>query len=735
MILTLLESVSAKGIDSTNTRVSVPVKVPALVVSIPKTKPVAPPGPPAAFSEKRFKQLNNAGIQQAYQLKLQTAQSFFLQAQDHSSTNDTLLYNLSLVTGLLKNYDDALEIMAQTGVGGRYLHNKGVWEAQKGELSKSMATWESAQPTDTLLFNMALANYRQNDLQGAQGRTKRVGLTKIAEFYELSANILFRLGEYKQAEKLYEKAEKFALQTGHHAVGARLLIQRGNTHLALHEYERAEELYREYLKLKDPSYRFAAHLGLGHTLYRQRKYQLAVLEYNAACRHNDYSAEAWLSLGNAYIGTNGQRQAQKAFKRALDLDSTQKSAWLGLGMVYYRLQNFGEAVGCFDQAGDILNAGNRNHADLFAARAFCRLYTAQSKPAKEDVQTAVGLSGHGLLPCLAMSEYLRMEGLFLSSLKWLEKAIKANEGANVRMLVNRGNIYLKCREYAAALDDFTEAHRMDPGNVNAGNGLAVSLLNKDEIDRAKTLYDSLLRQQKLAMLYNNRGIVQSYLSLRERHQHNYKEESRFSALSMQDFDKALQVDSTKKPYYVNIGNVYKNRNEETLAIESYQRYLSLHAINNMGVLFAKESHRDSSWHYLDIAISYDSANVIYLYNRAKLHRDHFKNVFAQRADLKQAFKLMPTNDISLKYSRDGYVTIFLFDYDFETYHFPGDPLFDVHPQPIDHFTFLPSMDFVPMAGGGDIFKKGEGGYKITRNQMRFRPASRKSRGKTSCPKM
>ncbi|WP_428656605.1 tetratricopeptide repeat protein [Runella sp.] len=735
LAFTSLWPVFAEGVDSTNTHGSVPLKVPSLPVNIPKRNPNLPPGETPKFTDKRFKQLNNAGIQQAYQLRLHSAQSLFRQAQEYSPTNDTLLYNLSLVTGLMKNYDAALEMMTHTGVGRRYLHNKGVWEAQKGEINKGLATWEAAQTTDTLLFNMALANYRLNELKSAQDHAKRIGFAKAAEFHELTANVLFRLGDYKQAEKLYEKAEKFAVRTGRHAIGPRLLVQRGNAHLAQHEYEEAEALYREYLDQKDPYYRFAAHLGLGHALYRQRKYQLAVLEYDAACRHNDVSAEAWLSLGNAYVGTNGQRQAQKAFERALDLDSTQKSAWLGLGMVYYRLRNFGEAVCCFDLAGDILNNKNRQHADFFAARAFCRLYTEQSKLAKDDVQTAVRLSGHGLLPCLAMSEYLRIEGYFLSSLKWLEKAIKANEEASVRMLVNRGNIYLKCREYEDALDDFSDAHRMDPSNVNASNGLAISLLNKDEIDRAKVIYDSLLRQRKLAMLYNNRGIVQSYLSLRERHERNHKDETKFSTLSMQDFEKALEVDSTKKPYHVNIGNVYKNRNEEAPAIEHYQQYLSRHAINNMGVLFAKESRRDFSGHYLDIAISYDTANVIYLYNRAKLYHDHFKDVFAGRADLKQAFKLMPTNDISLKYSPDGFVTIFLFDYDFETYHFPGDPLFDVKAQPIDDFAFLPSMDFIPMAGGGDVFKKGKGGYLVTKTQLRFRPASRRNRGKTSCPKM
>lgn len=730
--VTCLGSVWAKEVDSTHTQntlaMASPLRVPTLTVSPAKIIP--------KLSDKRFKQLNNAGIQQAYQLRYYGAFSLLQQAHESSPHNDTVVYNLALVNGLLKNYDAALEMMTQTGIGQRYLHNKGVWEAQKGDIRQSLTTWEFAHPTDTLCFNMALANYQLGELKEAQDWGKRVGFAKAAEFHELSANVLFRLGEYKQAEKFYEKAEKFAIRTGKHASGPRLLVQRGNAQLAQNEYGKAELLYREYLDTKDGYYRYAARLGLGHALYRQRKYQEAVLEYDAACRLSDGSAEAWLSLGNAYVGTNGHRQAQKAYERALDLDSTQKTAWLGLGMVYYRLRNFSEAVCCFDQAGDILSSKNRQHADFFAARAFCRLYTNQTALAKDDVQTAVRLAGKGLLPCLAMSEYCRIEGYFLTSLKWLEKAMRANEEASVRMLVNRGNIYLKCREYEDAMNDFAEAHRLDPSNINASNGLGVSLLNMDEIDRAKVLYDSLLRKKTLAILYNNRGIVQSYLSLRERHQKNYKEEERFSTLSMQDFEKGLEVDSTKKAYHVNIGNVYKNRNEETSAIAHYQLYLSKNAINNMGVLFGKDTRKDFSKHYLDIAISYDTANTIFLYNRAKLFHDHFKDQFFRRKDVQQAFKLAPTKDISLKYSPDGYITIFLFDYDFETYHFPGDPLFDVQPQPIDDFVFLPSLDFIPMPGGGDVFaKNGNGGYLVTKNQLRFRPASRSSRGKTKCPKM
>ena len=723
------------NIDSTDVLMAsvAPISFAPTTPKIPTLKPTHIPKP--ILVDKRFKQLNNAGVQKGYQRNFFTARTLFLQAHERTPHNDTLTYNLALANGMAKDYDTALELMQQVGVGKRYLHNKGVWEAQKGDYQQSIATWEKAPYTDTLIYNLALANYKLGNLTETQDWTKRIGFAKTAEFHELSANVLFQLGEYKQAQRFYEKAEKFATKTGYKASAPRLLIQRGNALLAQHEYIAAEELYKQYLISKDPFNRFAAHLGLGHALYRQRKYELAVFEYDAACRLNDYSAEAWLSLGNAYIGTNGQRQAQKAYERALAIDSTQKTAWLGLGMVHYRLRNFYEAMCSFEQAGDLLNPHDRQHADFFAARTFCKLYTNQTKAAKEDAQIAVKLAGRGLLPCLAMSEYLRIEGYYLTSLKWLERAIRAHQEVSSRMLINRGNIYLKCREFEDAFNDFEKAHELDPSNVNASNGLAIAYLHLDEIDKAKSLYDSLLRQKKIAMLYNNRGIVQSYLSLRARHNRNYKDEQKFSFLSMQDFEKGIATDTTKKAYFVNIGNVYKNREEESNAIENYQKYLSKNAINNMGVLFAKGSRGDFSKHYLDIAISYDTANATYLYNRAKLYYEQFKDQFARRPDLKRAFKLIPTSDINLKYSPDGYISIFLFDYDFETFHFPGEPLFEVHPQPIDNFAFLPSLDFIPMKGGGDIMAQKKSRYLETRTQLTYRPTSKGNRGKTKCPKI
>ena len=678
--------------------------------------------------DKRFKILHNGGVRQGYLGNFHSALTLFKKVQVESPANDTILYNLSLISGKIRQYDEALNLMSQTGVGRRYLHNKGVWHAQLGQLKQSLTTWEQAPRTDTLIYNMALAHYRLQNNDEALDWSKRIGFSKNPLFHELYANVLFRQRKYKDAEKFYEKSERLDDIP-------RLLVQRGNAHLAQQEHQRAAELFNEYLETGHAPYRFWARLGLGQTLYRQRNYSEAVTEYAEACRLGDASVEAWLGLGNAYVGTGGQRQAQKAYERALALDSTRQEAWLGLAMVHYRLKNYNESLCCFDQAGGALNNHNRNHADLYAARAFCKLYTNQHKLAKSDIDSAVRLQ-RGLLPCLAMSEYCQREGYFLTSLKWLERAMDASPQASARLLVNRGNLYLKSRLYEDALDDFSEAHHLDPSNVNACNGLGISWVNLNELDRAKAMYDSLLRKKNLAILLNNRGIVQSYLALREQKQfHNLTKTQQFHDLSLRDFEKAMETDTSKKAYHVNIGNVHKNMNSEQPAIEHYQKYLSKTGINNLGLLFGKGSRKEVGRHYLDIAVDLDTANKIFLYNRAKLFHDHFKDEFRVRRDLQKAFKFAPTDDVAMKYSPDGYVTIFLYDYDFDDYHFPGDPLFEVRPQPIDDFAFLPSLDFVPMRGEGTTAALEGSKYLVTKTKNRNRVALFRQKGKTKCPKI
>lgn len=73
--------VQACVVDSSNTEKSVQSTKKISVVIPKKNLPQNP---------KRFPQLNNGGIQYAYNQRYQSAQSMFLQAQEYDANNDTL---------------------------------------------------------------------------------------------------------------------------------------------------------------------------------------------------------------------------------------------------------------------------------------------------------------------------------------------------------------------------------------------------------------------------------------------------------------------------------------------------------------------------------------------------------------------------------------------------------------------------------------------------------------------
>jgi hypothetical protein len=58
------------------------------------------------------------------------------------------------------------------------------------------------------------------------------------------------------------------------------------------------------------------------------------------------------------------------------------------------------------------------------------------------------------------------------------------------------------------------------------------------------------------------------------------------------------------------------------------------------------------------------------------------------ADEESAF-----SDIGIKYSRDGFVTIYLYDYEYDTLHFPGRHYLPLPVQEYEEEFFIPEYDF------------------------------------------
>ncbi|MEN2434924.1 tetratricopeptide repeat protein [Weeksellaceae bacterium A-14] len=99
------------------------------------------------------------------------------------------------------------------------------------------------------------------------------------------------------------------------------LIFEGNRAFDSRDYDKASSRYMEAARLKNKD--FASHYNLGNALYKSKKYDEALAEYqkaeSAAGNSNDKVAASY-NMGNAYMQTGKADKAAEYYKKALKQD-------------------------------------------------------------------------------------------------------------------------------------------------------------------------------------------------------------------------------------------------------------------------------------------------------------------------------------------------------------------------------------------------------------------------------
>ncbi len=684
------------------------------------------------------KRANNQAVAQARKGNFRAALPMLQRA---GLANDTVRYNLALIELGLHHPERAAQLLRTTPGFPLAGFNLGVAECQAGDYENGLldltTATRTAESADKLAFNKGLAHLRLNALDGRNN----VG-TAEQQFHEAvrlnPTELRYRMarGDALMAQRRYDDALKSYRQaldeTSHPALYARM----GQAALATRQYEKAAEFFEEYLRSPDRSQHFGALLGLGHATYRLEQYVKAGLFYKKAIQVSPGSVKGHVGLANTLCSEHKYRDAARAYDQALRLDSTSQAAHLGRAIVSFRLGEFKVAVRHFKLAGDVLDPTNRDHFDFFVSRGFAILRAGgRGQEAEPFFLTALKMNNKSPVAWAGLSEAHIKAQSFTAALDYAEQALK-RDYSNDHLLTNRANLLLKFDYFDRAHQTFAQAVSTNPRNVNALNGLGVTLLEMDEMEQALHLYDSLIARTPRAFLFNNRGIVKSYLGLRTEKAKEHRRAQNYYHLSLKDFQQAQDMDSARLFYNNNAGNVYKNISDFDNAVRSYEAYLSKTAINNMGVLFANASKEKASQHYLNVAIKIDSSNFIFLYNRSKLYRDFFKDSLRSREDIQEAGRLigmLPQNSIASRYSKDGYITIYLFDYEYDKYEFPGEHRFAVEPEPTEQNDFLPALTFVEMPTDKPTVLKAPTPTHV--KVKAFRQPIRRSRrwGSTKCP--
>lgn len=590
---------------------------------------------------------------------------------------------------------------------------------------------------DSLLNTTTASNSNKNYNSGLVfWNQKNFGNAEAAlslAIQEEPKNTLFRItrGDFYYSQGKFELAlQDFKkIRDENNYYGIQAYLKTGSVALAMKKYEEAEENFKYYLYIEKKKNIFEAHLGLANALYGRKNFRLSEKEFRLAVHYKNHSAFAHIGLGNALCSQQNYKLAMAEFERALEIEPSNQFAHLGKAIVLYKSGNYPDAYEAFKNAKTAVDLNNPEMTDVLLCKAITCQNLGKERESNADFETIMKLDPESAVPYAALSAQYIAKLQFAKAEELLNQAI-AKDPDNDKIRSNRGNLNLYFEKFEKASGDFYRALAINPRNVSAKNGLAITLLENDEMEKALSALDSLIyRNPSKAYLYNNRGIVKAYLGVRNDMEHNQNAAGKFYAESLADFNKAHQTDASRQFYYVNVGNAHKNINDFPEALKNYQIYTSKSGVNNMSVIYAAQNNKKDARKYFDIALQLDSGSSVINYNKARLLKEYSGEMRASSNTSGKSEGIQQS--IQKKYSKDGFITMYLYDGEFEKYTYENAHFLPVHFQNDFEYHYLPNYKMSLMPFTGIYFKSTKKKSKqVYREPKVYSP---KRKGNVICP--
>ncbi len=609
--------------------------------------------------------------------------------------NDTLAFNRALVLG--RNADALAGLLPVSYLPGGSL-NRGILRCRLGQWADGLNDIQGSpiRPdwADERAFNLAVANWHIGRSVEAARALNEAGsnVSNPAALKLLEADLLLLQNRSTDAIARYNELGRSADTRS----GAALRL--GQARLQVQLYDEAIKLFQEALENGDQSKsaQFSAHYGLGMALYARRSVEKAVNEFRTALHIDPSSVLAQTGLAHALCSSHNYKAALAAYEKVLQLNPSDKQIRLGMAIALVRLDRPIDALKAFKAAESLMNPVDTTMADAFLHRGLALLAINLPVQALAALQTASILRPNQPALLAAVSEANRRAGRLVPAVQTLSAALQMDP-KNLAMRTNRGTLLLQFDRIEDAYVDFFNVLQVKPRHTNALNGIGISLLEVDKLEEARFTFDGLVGGgNDKAYLHNNRGVVESYLGLRAEKLGQHAEAKRSFELARDAFAKAQQLDSSGLSYQNNLGNALRNLDQFDEAARAYQRFLSRSARNNLGILMATQKRPADARRYFESAVLADTADRTFRYNRLRFYRNTYPDSIARRPDLQGSDRRNYWAGISAKYSRDGYMTVYLYDFGYEPYNYPADHLFSLLPEPMQPPELQAAEEFLTM---------------------------------------
>ena len=711
---------------------------------------------------RSFEENNPALLrEESYQRSLHQLQSAYASYhKQHFLPSDSVqrMNNEAVMLALSGNYHKALHIMEELDltVQDPHLHyNRGLFNLLSGKYEASRSDFSNA-PSNTqanlnTLFSYAKQKkYQEGKDYAATTSGKNAGgkwnynIGMIHKFngnfpeaideissairqkdevvaYRLQrGDILMRTGSEKKAVKDFEKVAR---------KHPKAQIRYANALLSLNQFGQAKAIFERYLESEDRTFRGDAYLGIAHSYYGLKLIPEAQKYYRLASTLKRETPALQSGIANTHLSKHEYQFAFNLFDRVLKKDTAYLPAYLGRAVAYYGMGKYELALKDFKKAEKAMDETNRFFADLFVTKAFSEYYLNKTKEAQEDFRIAIKLDGTRYEALAGLSSIMIDQKRYSEAGQFLAKALQYEQTYD-RMWSNYGNLLLHFDMFKKGYQVFKKAVSLNPENINAQNGWGVALLENDQLDKSMALFDSLTRANpELPFLHNNHGIIQSYIGNRHEQRHQINEANVRYEGAFADFKKAMEVAPARKFYNVNQGNVYRYWQQYDEAKLSYQTYQDKSALNNTAVMYAGQEKIKDAKYYLGVALQIDSLHRVFQYNMTILAKGKQKEMMRLVASANDE---SPFSDIGIKYSRDGFVTIYLYDYDYDKLSFPGRHYMPLPVAEYNEDYFIPEYDFKLISYNKNN-KKVEKVRKVKYKSQKVKMPGGRGKSGTQCP--
>jgi tetratricopeptide (TPR) repeat protein/O-antigen ligase len=332
----------------------------------------------------------------------------------------------------------------------------------------------------------------------------------------------------------------------------------------------------------------SALLARNYTL--QKKYDLAIEEYQETFRAHPYNTSAILNTGYCYLQLKRYDEAEKYFKWAIEIMPTFAQAYNDLGIIYFSKQQYDAAIAQYKKAFEINKNYSEPHINLG------NLYRSLKKPdlAIQEYEAALGINQNLPETRQWLSGLYMERGQYDKAQEVLKPLLQIPAKTSAESYILQGNIYQKQRQYEKAVAEYVKALKLKPNNplIYHNMGLAYFYLQNHAL--AEEYFKKALAL-KPAIAESNSMLGQIYLLKEDDRSALYYFESavRFNPqlkdaqfsigaiyLRLGDYDRAIasfqevvRIDPQYAPAHYNLGTIYMERGNDAEALVHFEQVL------------------------------------------------------------------------------------------------------------------------------------------------------------------